>query len=85
VAVLVLRQDCGERMDKIFIYSLVACAAGVAMLITGLLPNDKMDKVRSFMGDKKQPPDRRMARLQLIVCGAAVLFIALLVLRVIRL
>ena len=54
-------------MDKVFIYSFVACAAGVAMLITGLLPSDKMDKVRSFMGDRKEPTDRRIARMQLIV------------------
>ena len=72
-------------MDKVFIYSFVACAAGVAMLITGLLPNDKMDKVRSFMGDQKESTDRRMARMQLIACGAIFLFIGLVVLGVIRL
>jgi len=72
-------------MDKVFIYSFVTCAAGVAMLITGLRPSDKMDKVRSFMGDRKEPSDRRMAPMQLIVCGAICLFIWLVVLRVIRL
>jgi hypothetical protein len=70
---------------KLLIYSYVACGAGVAMLITGLLPQDKMDKIRALLGDRKELDDRRMARTQLLVCGAFFLFIGLVMLRVIRL
>ena len=58
----------------------MAGAVGLAMLITALLPEDKM---RSIVGDKldKQP----QARLQLLVCGAFFLFIGLVMLGVIRL
>jgi hypothetical protein len=55
------------------------------MLITGLLPQDKMDKIRAVLGDRKQLADRRMARMQLLVGGAFFLFIGLVMLRVIRL
>ena len=62
-------------MNKILLFGLALCGAGVAMLITGLLPQDKMDKVRSRMGDPKEPTDRGQARLQLIVCGIFCLII----------
>jgi hypothetical protein len=54
------------------------------MIITGLLPQDKMDKVRALLGDRKELDDRRKARMQLLVCGAFFLFIGLVVLGVIR-
>ena len=38
--------DILAHMDKLQLYGYVACAVGVAALITGLLPQDKMDKVR---------------------------------------
>jgi hypothetical protein len=54
------------------------------MIVTGLLPQDKMDKIRALLGDRKEVADRRMARMQLLVCGAFFLFIGLVVTRVIR-
>jgi hypothetical protein len=69
---------------KILLYSCVACGVGVAMIITGLLPQDKMDKVRALLGDRKELDDRRKARMQLLVCGVFFLFIGLVVLGVIR-
>ena len=70
---------------KLLIYSYVSCGAGLAMIITSLLPQDKMDKIRALLGDRKELADRRMARTQLLVCGAFFLFIGLVMLRVIRL
>jgi len=71
-------------MDRIFTYGCVACGAGLAMIVTGLLPQDKMDKIRGLLGDRKEVDDRRMVRLQLLVCGAFCLFIGLVMLRIIR-
>ena len=45
------------------------------MLITGLLPQEKMDRVRTRMGDPNKPTDRGQARMQLIVCGIFCLII----------
>jgi len=77
-------------MDKLQLYGYVACAVGVAALITGLLPQDKMDNVRAFMhknfGQKNAKADERVSpRLQLIVFGAFFLFIGLLISGLIRL
>jgi hypothetical protein len=72
-------------MSRIYIYSYVSCGVGVAMLITGFLPQDKMDKIRALLGDRKELDDRRKARMQLLICGAFFLFIGLVMLRVIRL
>ena len=77
-------------MDKIQLYGYIACLAGAAALITGLLPQDKMDKVRAFMhkyfGQKDAKVDERVSvRLQLIVFGAAFLFIGLVITGLIRL
>jgi hypothetical protein len=66
-------------------YGLVACGAGLAMLITGLLPQDKLDKVCASLGDKRQFEGQPSARMQLLVCGAICVFIGLLILGVIRL
>ena len=55
------------------------------MLITGLLPQDKMDKIRAFLGDKRQYEGQPSARMQLLVCGAIFLFIGLVISGVIRL
>ena len=77
-------------MDKIQLYGYVACAAGAAALITGLLPREQMDKVRAFMhkyfGQKDAKVNEQVpVRLQLIVFGAFFLFIGLLVSGLIRL
>ena len=55
------------------------------MLITGMLPQDKMDKVRAFLGDTKKHENQPPVRLQLLVGGAFFLFIGLVTLQVIRL
>lgn len=64
---------------KYIIYSCAAAGVGLAMLITALLPEDK---IRAVIGDKfdKQPN----VRVQLLVAGAFFLFIGLVMLRVIR-
>jgi len=66
-------------------YGLVLCGAGLAMLITGLLPQDKLDKVRASVGDKKQYEGQPSARMRLLTCAAICLFFGLLLLGVIRL
>ena len=78
------------RMDKLHLYGYVACAAGAAALITGLLPQDKMDSVTAFMhkhfGQKDAKTDNRVSpRLQLIVFGAFFLFIGLVISGLVRL
>lgn len=77
-------------MDKIQLYGYVACLAGAAALITGLLPREQMDKVQAFMhkyfGKKDAKVNEQVpVRLQLIVFGAGLLFIGLLVSGMIRL
>jgi len=66
-------------------FAFVACFAGAAMLITGLLPQDKMDKVRAFLGDTKKYENQPPVRVQLLAGGAIFLFIGLIMLQVIRL
>jgi len=73
-------------ISRLTLFALAMCLAGVGMLITGLLPEDKMNKVRAVLGDKKakyenQPP----VRVQLLIGGAFFTFIGLLMLGVIRL
>ena len=77
-------------MDKIQLYGYIACLAGAAALITGLLPQDKMDRVRAFMhkyfGQKDAKVDERVpVRLQLIVFGVFCLIIGLVISGLIRL
>jgi hypothetical protein len=61
---------------KYIIYSCLACGVGLAMLITGLLPEDKL---RAVIGDKiKSQPN---VRIQLLVCGGFFLFVGLVMLR----
>jgi len=55
------------------------------MLITGLLPHDKMDKVRGFLGDTGKHENQPPVRVQLLVGGPIFLFIGLVMLGVIRL
>ena len=59
--------------------------AGAAMLCTGLLPHDKMDKVRALLGDTAKYENQPPVRVQLLLGGAAFLFIGLLMFGVIRL
>jgi uncharacterized iron-regulated membrane protein len=66
-------------------FALVFCLAGAGMLITGLLPHDKMDKVVGFLGDTGKHENQPPVRVQLLVGGVIFLFIGLLMLRVIRL
>ena len=76
-------------MSKLQLYGFVACGVGAAALITGLLPRDKMDKIREFLhenfGHDGAEVDRAKARLQLIVFGAFFLFIGLVISGLIRL
>ena len=69
-------------MSKLEIYGYVACGVGVASLITGLLPHDKMEKIRSFLHEHFSREGANVngatARMQLIVFGAFFLFIGLL-------
>jgi len=65
-------------------FAFVACFAGAAMLITGLLPQDKMDRVRAFLGDTKKYENQPPVRMQLLVGGAFFLFIGLVMFGVIR-
>jgi hypothetical protein len=68
-------------MSKLEMYGYVACGVGVAALITGLLPQDKMDKVRSFLHDHFGREGANVkgatARVQLIIFGAFFLFLGL--------
>ena len=71
-------------MDKLQLYGFVACGVGAAALITGLLPQDKMDKVRAFLhqhfGREDAKVDNRVpVRLQLVVFGAFFLFLGLVI------
>ena len=82
--------DILSHMDKLHLYGYVACGVGAAALITGLLPQDKMDKVRAFMnqhfGKQGAKDDERVSpRTQLIIFGAFFLFIGLLLSGLIRL
>jgi hypothetical protein len=75
-------------MDKVQLYGYLACAVGAACLITALLPHDKMEKVQAFMhknfGKNDAKRDERVSvRLQLIVFGAAILFVGLKISRLI--
>ena len=77
-------------MDKVQLYGFVACGVGAAALITGLLPQAKMDRVRAFLhehfGREGQHVDERVSvRVQLIIFGAFFLFIGLLMSGLVRL
>jgi hypothetical protein len=39
-------------MGKFQLYGYVACAVGAAALITGLLPQDKMENISAFMHER---------------------------------
>jgi hypothetical protein len=66
-------------------FAFVAIFAGVAMLITGSLPTDKMERVRAFLGDTAKPDKNKPpVRLQLLVGGAAFLFAGLVIAGVIH-
>ena len=66
-------------------FGLVACQAGAAIFTTGMLPQDKMDKVRGFLGDTGNHDNQPPVRVQLLVGGAIFLFMGLLMLQLIRL
>ena len=61
-------------------FAFVACLAGLGMLVTGLLPEAKMNSVRAFLGDKEERQNQPPVRLQLLVGGAFFLFIGLVML-----
>jgi hypothetical protein len=50
-------------------FAFVACFAGLAMLITGLLPQDKMDKVRAALGDTKKYENGPPVRMQFLLAA----------------
>ena len=62
----------------------VLSLTGVGMLITGSLPRVKMERVQTWLGGKPQNENQPPLRLQLLVGGAAFLFIGLVMLRVIH-
>lgn len=68
-------------MSKLEMYGYVACAVGVAALITGLLPHNKMNKIRSLLHDNVSREGENVgggtARVQLIFFGGFFLFIGL--------
>lgn len=72
-------------ISRLTLFALALSLAGVGMLITGLLPREKMDQVRAALGDKAKHDNQPPVRLQLLVGGAAFTFIGLLMLGVIRL
>jgi hypothetical protein len=77
------------HMDKLQLYGYVACGVGLAVLITALLPQDKMEKVQAFMhkyfGQKDAKNDERVSpRLQLFIFGAFILFVGLMISGLIR-
>jgi hypothetical protein len=59
--------------------------AGAGMLVTGLLPKDKMEKVQTYLGGKAKYDNQPPLRTQLLVGGVIFLFLGLVVLQVIRL
>jgi len=66
-------------------FAFVACFAGVAMLITGSLPQDKMEQVNAMLGGKVTDDNQPPLRVRLLLGGAFFLFIGLLMFGVIRL
>ena len=75
------RNDNLPRMSKLEMYGYVACGVGAAALITGLLPRDKMDKIRSLLHEhfsrEGASVNQATARVQLIIFGAFFLFLGL--------
>lgn len=77
-------------MSKFQLYGYIACAVGAAALITGLLPQDKMEKISAFMHEHfgkqgAKTDERASTRMQLIIFGAFFLFIGLVISGLIRL
>jgi hypothetical protein len=76
-------------MSKLEMYGYVACGVGVAALITGVLPQDKMERTRTLLHEHFSREGANVkgatARVQLIVFGAFFLFIGLLLSGLIRL
>ena len=70
-------------MSKLEIYGYVACGVGAAALITGLLPQAQMDKIRALLhkhfGKEGANVNGATARMQLIIFGAFFLFIGLVI------
>ena len=73
------------EISRLTLFAFGISLAGAGMLITGLLPKDKMERVQVFMGDKAKRDNQPPLRVQLLVGGAMFLFIGLLMLQVIRL
>jgi hypothetical protein len=71
-------------MDIVTKLGLVLFLAGVGMLITGSLPRDKMEKVQTLLGGKAKYDHQPPLRLQLLIGGAAFLFIGLVMLGIIH-
>jgi hypothetical protein len=67
------------------LFALGIFLAGAGMLITGLLPKDKMNEVQAFMGGKTKYENQPPLRVQLLAGGAIFLFFGLVMLGVIRL
>jgi hypothetical protein len=71
-----------RAMGKLELYGYIACGVGAAAFITGLLPREKMEKVRALLhsrfGREGADVEGSTARAQLIIFGAFFLFIGLL-------
>jgi len=71
-------------MDIVTKLGLVLLIAGVGMLITGSLPRDKMERFHTLLGGKAKNDNQPPLRAQLLIGGAAFLFIGLIMLGIIH-
>jgi hypothetical protein len=71
-------------MDILTKLGLVLFLAGAGMLITGSLPRDKMERIHTLLGGKAKNENQPPLRVQLLIGGAAFLFIGLIMLGVIH-
>jgi hypothetical protein len=73
-------------MDIVAKLGLALFLAGVAMLITGSLPRDKMEGIDTLLGGKAKDKDRYLPplRARLLIGGATLLFVGLIMLGVVH-
>ena len=73
------------EISRITLFGLALCLAGAGMLITGLLPKERMEKIQLALGGKAKYENQPPLRLQLLIGGAFFVFVGLLMLGVVRL
>ena len=68
-----------------FIYKIgfIACFVGVASIVIGLLPHDKMERVRAYLGGDMTKNQNPSPRVRLLTVGAISLFFGLRIFHVI--